>query len=56
MQLFTANFIKYGVKCKCDWKKHATKLQFYCLWRITCVSMLSMTQHLAYKLEFLELS
>jgi len=25
-QLFTANFIKYGAKCKCDLKKHAIKL------------------------------
>jgi len=65
MQLFTANFIKYGAKV---WlKKHAIKLFHYSSivydlhdkeldWRITCVLMLSMTQQLAYKLEFLELS
>jgi len=33
MQLLTANFIKYGAKCKCDlktWYK-TISVQFYCL-------------------------
>jgi len=29
MQLFTANFIKYGAKCKCDLKIYAMKLFHY---------------------------
>jgi len=34
MLLFTANFIKYGAKCKWDLKTRnkTISVQFYCLW------------------------
>jgi len=68
MQFFTAILIKYGAKCKSVVKKNTTKLfQFdqhevifslnawkSAIWRIRCVSMLSMTKQLVCKLEVLQ--
>ena len=64
MQLFTAIFFKYCAKCKSVITKDTTKLFPLVLfsltawkravWRISCVSMLSVTKQLVCKLEVLQ--
>jgi len=66
MQLFTANFMKYGAKCKCDLKNvlknyFSTILLSFDLHKKELsnglpASQCYKTQQLAFKLEFLQLS
>jgi len=46
MQLFTASFIKYGAKCKCDLKNIllTISIQFHCL--LSCITKSYLTDYL----------